>query len=102
MIFSNPSTEEIKYPVLGEVTVFAINRAAETMEFEAVLENFVPEGIAGAVEIHHESLEAINTEYDEQVCTRDIDPARYSLEGNMLKAELKPYSWNMFRIKVGQ
>ena len=86
----------------GEVTVFAINRAAETMEFEAVLENFVPEGIAGAVEIHHESLEAINTEYDEQVCTRDIAPARYSLEGNMLKAELKPYSWNMFRIKVGQ
>ena len=29
-----------------------------------------------------------------------IDCSQYKLSGNMLEATLKPYSWNMFRIKI--
>ncbi len=84
----------------GEVTVFAINRADEEMDFEALLEDFTPSSVVGAVEIHHDSLETINTEYDQPVCSRDMAPERYTLQGNLLRASLKPYSWNMFRVKV--
>ncbi len=85
----------------GEITVFAINRAAEEMDFESVLGNFAVEKVVSAVEIHHDSLDAVNTETEEQVRPAEIDGSRYSLAGNVLQAQLKPYSWNMFRVKVG-
>ena len=85
----------------GEITVFAINRAAEEMDFESVLGNFAVEKVVSTVEIHHDSLDAVNTETEEQVRPAEIDGSRYSLAGNVLQAQLKPYSWNMFRVKVG-
>lgn len=107
-IEETPFDKEIKYlrstavwrKEAGEITVFAINRSEEEMDFEAVLGDFNVDSVVSAIEIHHESLSAVNTENDEQVVPCDIDSCRYSLDGNTVKALLKPYSWNMLRIKV--
>ena len=84
----------------GEVTIFAINRAGEEMDLTAELDGFEVEGIAGATEIHNDDLDAVNTPEKENVCSVEVDKSRYTLKGSVLEASLKPYSWNMFRVKV--
>ena len=85
-----------------ELTVFAINRAEEEMEFTAALEGFSLAGVAEAEEIHHDSLDAVNTENEENVAPRPIAPERFRLAGNRLSARLKPYSWNLFRLTLAE
>ena len=81
-----------------EITVFAINRANEEMEFSAELAGFDLTGVAGAVEIHNDDLDAVNSPEQENVASKDIPASRYSLNGNTLESKLKPCSWNMFRV----
>ena len=84
----------------GEITIFAINRADETMDFSAELAGFDVECVIEAKEIHNPDLDAVNTPEEENVSSKLIDRSQYNLSGNILEATLKPYSWNMFRIKI--
>ena len=84
----------------GEITIFAINRANETMEFDAELAGFNASEIVDAKEIHNPDLDAVNTPDEENVCTKLMAESQYKLNGNTLSAQLKPYSWNMFRVKI--
>ena len=84
----------------GEITLFAVNRADEAMEFEAVLGGFAAESVVAAEEIFHDSLTAVNREDDEAVAPAEMDGGRYALADGGFRAKLRPYSWNMFRIKV--
>ncbi len=85
-----------------EITVFAVNRSEEEMDFELRMENFEAENIISATEIHHDDLNAKNSAEKELVFPQDISPEKYNIKNNILKAKLKPYSWNMFRIKEVQ
>lgn len=84
----------------NELTVFAINRADEIMEFTACMEKFECREVVAAEEIYHESMNAVNSPENEAVHPEDIPANRFSLSGDTLTAELKPLSWNMFRIRV--
>ena len=83
-----------------ELTVFAINRANEEMEFTAELAGFEVKEVVEAKEIHNSDLDATNTSNQENVSSQLINSDRYTLSGNILEAKLKPYSWNMFRVKI--
>ena len=83
-----------------EMTLFAINRADETMDFSAELAGFEVRNIIEAKEIHNNDLDAVNTPDEENVSPKHIDSSRCTLSGNILEAKLKPYSWNMFRVKI--
>ncbi len=84
-----------------EIRIFAINRAlTEEMEFAFSMLDFVAEQVMEAIEIYHESLDAVNSETEETVKPSIISMDRYRLESHALTAALKPASWNMFRIKV--
>jgi alpha-N-arabinofuranosidase len=84
-----------------EIVFFAINRAmTETLDFEFHMNGFSPEAVIEAIEIHHCSLDAVNTETEEKVAPATISDSRYSISGTTFQASLKPASWNMFRIKV--
>ena len=86
----------------NELTVFAINRANEVMEFTAELAGFEAEEIIEAKEIHNSDLDATNTPNQENVSSQAMNSDRYTLANNVLEAKLKPYSWNMFRVKLGK
>ncbi len=84
-----------------EIRVFAINRSLdEEMEFSFDMLGFSPSGVADAVEIHHDSLDAVNTETEENVRPAAIGRDRYRLKDAELTVSLKPASWNMFRIAL--
>jgi alpha-L-arabinofuranosidase len=72
----------------------------ETLDFEFHMNGFSPEAVIEAIEIHHCSLDAVNTETEEKVAPATISDSRYSISGTTFQASLKPASWNMFRIKV--
>ena len=83
-----------------EITVFAINRANEEMNFSAVCDGFEIESVIDAKEIHNIDLDAVNSAEKEVVSTKTADLNKVSICGNTVEAKLKPYSWNMFRIKI--
>jgi alpha-N-arabinofuranosidase len=84
----------------GELTIFAINRANEEMEFSAGIAGFDNPQIIEAKEIHNPDLDAVNTPDKENVVTKLMADTQYKIGDNLLEAKLKPYSWNMFRVKV--
>lgn len=79
------------------VTIFALNRSAETCAFEAVLDSGAWELLEHST-LHDENLERTNTaEAPEAVRPR---PAQGSaLQGRALTAKLPGRSWNMLRLK---
>lgn len=83
-----------------EVTIFAINRANEQMEFTAELAGFEVSQIIEAKEIYNPDLDATNTPDKENVFSVNMDKGCYKLDNNIISATLKPYSWNMFRVKI--
>lgn len=84
----------------GEITVFAINRAEESMEFTADLQGFEGMEVIDAVEIANPDMDAVNSQEKETVFPEKIAGTRITLQKSVLECELKPLSWNMFRIKV--
>ena len=74
--------------------------ANEDMDFTAELAGFEVKEIIEAKEIHNSDLDATNTPEQENVSSQLINSDRYTLSGNILEAKLKPYSWNMFRVKI--
>ncbi len=85
----------------NELVLFAINRSLDTpMDLSAEFGGFSCQKVEEAVEIHHDSPAAVNTETDEQVAPVAYGEERISLQENMLETTLKPLSWNMFRISL--
>ena len=85
----------------GEIALFAINRSTEeAAEYTFEMSGFSPESVVEAVEIHHDDLDAVNTEGCEKVAPAAIPAGVYSVAGGVLQTTLKPASWNMFRIRV--
>ena len=84
----------------NEITLFAINRSNENMDFSATFDGFATEKIIEAKEISNADLSAKNSADEELVASQNIDSDGYRLAGNILEAKLKPYSWNMFRVKI--
>ena len=78
----------------------SINRAAEKMEFSAELQGFECTQVIDAIEIANPDMDAVNSAEKEAVAPEKIAADRYSLRGNQFVSELKPLSWNMFRIRV--
>ncbi len=85
----------------GEIALFAINRSTEeAAEYTFEMSGFSPESVIEAVEIHHDDLNAVNTEDCEKVAPAAIPAGVYSVADGVLQTTLKPASWNMFRIRV--
>jgi len=84
-----------------EIALFAVNRSGEECaEIEYTVENFAVQGIAEAVEITAASLDDDNTETEENVRPAPFAGDQITLDGNTVRATLKPYSWNCIRITL--
>jgi alpha-L-arabinofuranosidase len=83
-------------PATGTATVFALNRSMDQeMELTAELRGMAARELAGAEELHHGDLKAINSkEAPDTVAPVPHRAAR--IEGSTLVATLKPLSWNVF------
>ncbi|MBQ4314306.1 MAG: alpha-N-arabinofuranosidase [Lentisphaeria bacterium] len=103
-----PGREPVKYlravavwnQEKNEIAIFAINRAAETMDFSAELGDFSTPSLIEAKEIHHPDLDAKNSADAQNITSKSIDLHLAELKDNQLSAQLKPYSWNMFLLKL--
>lgn len=85
----------------AELRIFAINRSLHTpMTLELAETGFALKSMNEAVEIANPDLDAVNTEEREDVFPEVIAPERFTLNGNGFSAELKPASWNCFRIAL--
>ena len=85
----------------SEVVVFAINRSMdEAMDLTVELGGFSPDGIVEAVEIHHDNPDMVNSIKKQNVRPQAIAKSRMSLKDGIIRANLKPFSWNMLRIHV--
>jgi alpha-L-arabinofuranosidase len=81
----------------GGAAVLVLNRSTdEASELTVELRGFDPgQTLTSALELHHDDLKAINTKDDpDQVSPRDHPAA--TIENNVLRATLKPLSWNVF------
>ena len=84
-----------------ELVVFAINRSPdEALELTAEFGGFAPCQVVEATEIHHDNPDAHNSAERQEVAPASISPERSRLQDAKLIATLKPFSWNMFRIKL--
>ncbi len=85
----------------GEVVVFALNRSlTEEMRLEVELGGMTPQAILQAIEIHNDDPDAFDTAETQAVKPDDIPSARNSLMEDGVRATLKPFSWNMIRLKI--
>lgn len=82
------------------VSIFAINRSGEEMDFSAILKGFAPKACIYAKEIRNDSPDAVNTADVESVKPEDIPAGRIKLENETLTAKLAPYSWNILRVSL--
>lgn len=84
----------------NNISVFAINRSGEEMDFSAILKGFTPRHCLVAETISHASPDAVNTAEKEEVFPVGIPAELVKLEGDTLSAKLAPYSWNLFRVSL--
>ncbi|MEO6338964.1 MAG: alpha-N-arabinofuranosidase [Caulobacteraceae bacterium] len=90
-------TTTVHDPETGATTVFALNRhATESMELEVELCRMGGDrALAEALELHHADLKAINSkDAPDNISPKPHEAAQ--LSGGVLKAILKPLSWNVF------
>jgi Alpha-L-arabinofuranosidase len=83
----------------GEITVFAINRSAEPMQYDLDIRDFEDVAFLEQIVLKHESLSAINTSDH----PTNVSPARSdqtSLDRGTATSLLDPYSWNVIRFSV--
>jgi len=83
-------------PETGDVTVFALNRSLDSeMELTAELRGLGTRRLAESFELHHQDLKAINSaEAPDEVAP--VPHVRADFTDGILKAVLKPLSWNVF------
>lgn len=84
-------------PDSGVVTIFAVNRSKdESMDVRIDLRGFGELGIADCAELHDSDLKAFNSkEQPERI--KPVPHEAVEMQGAMMKARLKPLSWNMLR-----
>jgi alpha-N-arabinofuranosidase len=85
----------------GDVTVLALNRhTTESMELEMELRGFDDErNVTFASELHHGDLKAVNS----KAAADEVSPQKLggvSFSGGVLRATLKPLSWNVIVTSV--
>ena len=80
------------------MVIFAVNRSAdEVIEFDIDLQGFKVDSVADFSEISGYDVKQVNTKVNGSVMPRK---ATADIDGNMVKAVLKPLSWNMIRVSV--
>lgn len=85
----------------SELTVFALNRSLdEELSFELELAGFAPTALLEATEMHHDDLDAVNTEDCERVRPEAMGEGRAAVSGTALTATLRAASFAMFRLSV--
>ena len=85
----------------SELTVFALNRSLdEELSFELELAGFAPTALLEATEMHHDDLNAVNTEDCERVRPEAMGEGRAAVSGTALTATLRAASFAMFRLSV--
>jgi alpha-N-arabinofuranosidase len=83
----------------NEIIIFAVNRSpAESIDFSAELQGFVPSSILEFSEISGHNIKQTNTKDNCPVAPKAADSATVS--GNQLSVALAPLSWNMIRVSV--
>ena len=83
----------------GEVVVFAVNRSEnKAIDLNLDLQGLTPTAVAEFVEISGHDVKQINTKTAGPVAPKTSASAK--IEDDGLKAELKPLSWNVIRVKV--
>src|SRR5262249_21625496 len=87
----------VRDPKTGACTLFALNRGAEETTLEAELRGLGVKKVAAASEVHHADLKATNSKQKPDAVTPRTNETA-SLKGETLKANLKPYSWNVFAL----
>jgi alpha-N-arabinofuranosidase len=82
----------------AELTVFAVNRAAEPLALEGVLRGLGAPEVAQHLVLADDDPRAANTaEQPDRVAPRALDGAR--VKGGTLRAELPARSWNVLRLR---
>jgi len=80
----------------GRATVFALNRStADEMRLAVELRDLGQRRIVYASELHHADLKAANT----RAAPHAVEPCEHrdvAIAGTVLKAKLRPLSWNVF------
>ncbi len=84
----------------GEVTVFAVNRSCEAMEFSTVLQDFGALTPVEHIVVRSEDLNAHN-DFDTPEAIRPSAGPAITADGAEISTSLPGYSWNVLRIKVG-
>ncbi|ATY32150.1 arabinosylfuranosidase ArfA [Sphingomonas psychrotolerans] len=83
-------------PDTGALTVFALNRSLdEEMTLDVELRGMGARMLGEAHELHHEDLKAINSKEEPDEVAPAAHP-RAGFEEGVLRAVLKPLSWNVF------
>lgn len=86
----------VEDPATGEATVFALNRSTDQeMELTVELRGMGARELAGAEELHHADLKAVNSK-DAPDAVAPVPHPAARLAGDTLTATLKPLSWNVF------
>jgi alpha-N-arabinofuranosidase len=80
----------------NELIIFVENKARETIDFSANIQNLKPISIILATEFAGYDLKQTNE--DQQMEIKFHESVK--IANDMLEACLKPLSWNMFRIKI--
>ena len=83
---------------LGEIAIFAVNRAEETVSVSEELQGFVLEKIAEQLYMTSENRKDTNLENHDKIKPHEINNAE--IAGDNLNFEIEPLSWNMIRVKV--
>jgi len=84
----------------GELTVFAVNRASESMGLTLDIRDFPGIRLLEHIGMHHDRLDAMNTEASQtEVVPRSIDAT--ALDGGFAESVLPAYSWNVIRFRTG-
>ena len=83
---------------LGEIAIFAVNRAEETVSVSEELQGFVLEEIAEQLYMTSGNRKDTNLENHDKIKPYEINNAE--IAGDNLNFEIEPLSWNMIRVKV--
>jgi alpha-N-arabinofuranosidase len=85
----------VRDPGSGACALFALNRSVEDMSLECELRGLGTQGeVRTAIELNHPDLKAINTKEAPETVAPSLNE-RVSLSGELLRATLKPLSWNV-------
>lgn len=88
----------VQDPASGSLSLFALNRnLTEALEMEVGLPGFGESRVSAALELHHENLDAANTQAE----PGRVTPAPLhgiALGADRLRATLRPASWNFIRL----